>query len=68
MHVTHISTTWWIVIGLLALWSLPWKLVALYKAARNGDKWWFVIMFFVNSLAILEICYIYLVDSSSKQK
>ena len=49
--------TW--VILLLVLWTLPWKGVALWRAAGNKHLWWFVALFLVNTLAILEIIYIF---------
>ncbi len=67
MHTT-LSTGWWVAIAIAVLWTLPWKLVAIYKAARNGHKWWFVVLFLVNTLAILDICYIFLVDGTSRKK
>jgi len=48
----------WFVV-LLLIWTLPWKGVALWKSARSKDKWWFVIFLVVNTLAILEILYIF---------
>lgn len=47
----------WMVIPLM-LWVIPWKGVALWKAARNGHKGWFVAILLLNTLAILEIIYI----------
>lgn len=41
------------------LWTVPWKGIALWKAARNGDTLWFIILLFINTLAILEIIYIF---------
>lgn len=43
----------------LALWSLPWKGVAMWKAARAGDKKWFIALLIINTAAILDILYIY---------
>lgn len=48
----------WIIV-LVALWCLPWKGIALWKAARNGHKAWFIVLLLLNTLAILEILYIY---------
>ena len=45
---------------LITLWVLPWKGVALWKAARNTQKWWFVALLIINTLAILEILYIFI--------
>jgi len=44
---------------LLVLWVLPWKGVALWKSAKNGHKKWFIALFLLNTLAILEIIYIF---------
>ena len=47
------------VLFLALAWSLAWKGVALWKAAKNGHKKWFVALLIVNTLAILEIIYIF---------
>ncbi len=44
---------------LLTIWSLIWKGVALWKAARLKDKWWYIALLVVNTAGILEIIYIY---------
>jgi len=41
-------------------WSLVWKGIALWKAARKGDKFWFVFLLLVNTVGIFEILYIYI--------
>lgn len=43
----------------LMLWTLPWKGWALWIAAKNNHKWWFIALLLVNTLAILEIIYIF---------
>ncbi len=48
-----------IFISILIIWTIPWKGIALWKSARNNHKWWFIAMLLVNSLAILEIIYIF---------
>lgn len=48
-----------IFMAILIIWTIPWKGVALWKSARNKHKWWFIAMLLVNSLAILEIIYIF---------
>lgn len=47
------------ILALVVLWSLPWKGVALWKAARLRDKWWFIVMLVVNLVGLLEILYIF---------
>jgi hypothetical protein len=43
---------------LAILWILPWKGVALWKAARNDQKGWYVVMLIIQTLGALEILYI----------
>lgn len=45
----------------LLLWILPWKGVALWKAARRNQWIWFVALLVFNTLAILPIIYIFLI-------
>jgi hypothetical protein len=60
MHMAQffINNQW--VLVLLAVWVLPWKGAAMWKAARNSHKWWFIALLFVNTLAILDILYIFI--------
>lgn len=44
---------------ILALWDVVWKAVAMWKAARNDQLSWFVIVLIFNSAGILPILYIY---------
>ena len=56
------------VIYLMAAWTLPWKGIALWKAAKNNQKIWFVIIFLLNTLAILDIIYIMFVGKEKKEE
>ncbi len=47
----------WLIIVIM-LWSLPWKGVALWKAAERGNKKWFILLLLVNTIGILDIIYI----------
>lgn len=46
------------IIGAFGIWSLAWKGIALWYAARNGQKWWFIALLVINTLGVLEIVYI----------
>lgn len=48
----------WIFVALVA-WSLAWKGIALWKAARNNQMYWFAALMVINTVGILEIIYIY---------
>lgn len=53
-----ITQNLWLVI-VAAIWSLSWKGVALWKAARRSDKPWFFAILVINTLGLLEILYIF---------
>ncbi|MCL5004292.1 MAG: DUF5652 family protein [Patescibacteria group bacterium] len=45
---------------LLLVWSLFWKGLALWRAAGNREKVWFIFLFLINTLGILDIVYLIL--------
>jgi len=47
-------------------WVLPWKGVALWKAAKNSDKKWFIVIFLLNTLSLIEILYIFIFAKRKK--
>ena len=53
---------------LITLWSLPFKAVALWKAANRGEKIWFVVLLVVNTAAILEIFYLFFIIPRASKK
>ena len=53
-------------VWLIILWALPWKGVALWKAAKNHHKAWFVALLVLNTLAVLEILYIFIFSKKRK--
>ena len=57
--------TW--LIAIILIWSLVWKLLALWKSARKTHLIWFIILGVVNTVGILEILYIF-VFSKFKSK
>ncbi|OHA46471.1 MAG: hypothetical protein A3A80_04260 [Candidatus Terrybacteria bacterium RIFCSPLOWO2_01_FULL_44_24] len=55
-----------LIVALLIIWSLIWKGMALWKAARSGQKAWFVALLLLNTAGILEILYIYIFSKRTK--
>lgn len=48
-----------VLLFVLFLWSLLWKGIALWKAVKNEQRNWFVVMLVINSIGILEIAYLF---------
>lgn len=57
-----------VIVLAVLVWTLPWKGVALWKAANKRHKIWFIVFLLVNTLAILEILYIFWFSKISKRK
>ena len=53
-------------IAVLLIWSAIWKGIALWKAGRNNQLAWYVVMFIINTVGILDI--IYLLAFQKKKK
>jgi hypothetical protein len=57
----HALLPWLIpVIVVLAVWDTVWKLIAMWRAARNNHLGWFICIFIFNTIGILPIIYILL--------
>ena len=57
----------WVLI-ILVIWSTPWKGAALWRSARNGHMGWFIVLLVVNTLAILDILYIFIFSKFGSQE
>ena len=40
------------------IWTLAWKGMALWKAGRNNQPYWFVALLVINTVGLFEIVYI----------
>ena len=52
----------------LIVWSLYWKAKALWRAARGGDKAWFIALILIQSLGILDILYLYVFSKKPEEQ
>lgn len=55
MRLLYGNEVW---IGLLTLWVLPWKGVALWRAAQRKEQAWFIVLLIVNTIGLLEMFYV----------
>ncbi len=59
-HLQEILVRLMPVIIILVLWEAVWKLMALWKSARNNHLAWFICIALINTIGILPIVYIFL--------
>jgi len=50
----------------LLIWTLAWKGLALWKAARKNHTIWYIVLLILNTVGILEILYIYVFSKPKK--
>jgi methionyl-tRNA synthetase len=67
MDIAISEQVFWLM-TLAALWTLPFKGFALWKSAKRGEKWWFIAFMVVNTLAILEIVYLFFIVPRAEKK
>ncbi len=41
------------------LWSLFWKILAVWRAAKGNQRYWFIALLILNTFGILEIFYLF---------
>lgn len=56
------------VVVLLAIWDGVWKLIAIWKSARNNQLAWFICLAIFNTAGILPILYILLFQNTTTQE
>ncbi|HLP06318.1 MAG TPA: DUF5652 family protein [Paludibacter sp.] len=59
----YLATTFWWLIPLvvaLALWDIVWKVIGMWRAARNNELAWFICIAVFNTMGILPIIYLLL--------
>lgn len=66
INTTLSSTQVYVIIGLTA-WSLLWKGLALWRAAGQKDKIWFIVLLIVNTLGLLDILYLFVFSKYTKK-
>lgn len=45
--------------GIIMVWSLFWKGLALWHSAGRKESWWFIALLILNTAGILEIFYLF---------
>lgn len=53
---------------LIVAWSLIWKGFALWRAAKNDSKVWYVVLLVLNTVGILEILYYFIFSKKGEAK
>jgi hypothetical protein len=66
--IAFMSQPWFAVVMIAVLiWTLVWKGLALWRAATDDNKLWFVLLLILNTVGVLEIVYIFAISPMSKK-
>lgn len=63
----HISDAEMVTLGLLAVWDLAWRGIALWQSSRRQQKTWFILLLLINSAGILPIAYLIIYRGGREQ-
>lgn len=55
-------------IAAIVIWELVWKAIALWKAAKNDSKSWFIALLIINTVGLLPMFYIFIFSKQKPQK
>jgi hypothetical protein len=55
----------WPLFLVLVIWSIIWKGLALWRAARSNRVNWFIVMLVLNTAGLLEIFYLLVIDRTA---
>jgi hypothetical protein len=59
LHNLYLHYSWLLPLFIFILiWDSVWKLIGLWKSARNNQIVWFICIAIINTLGILPIVYI----------
>ncbi len=64
---TQLGIPFWL-FAIILIWIVVWKLLALWKSARNNHITWFIVIAIINTVGILEILYIYVFSKLGKKE
>ncbi len=64
---TQLGIPFWL-FAIILVWIIVWKLLALWKSARNNHLVWFLVIAVINTIGILEILYIYVFSKIGKKE
>jgi len=64
---TQMGVSMWL-LAIILIWTAIWKLLALWKSARNTHSIWFVVLALFNTVGILPILYIYVFSKMGNKK
>ncbi len=61
---SEVGISLWLFV-VIAIWSLVWKFLGMWKSARKKQVGWFIVLGIINTIGILPILY-YFVFSEMK--
>lgn len=44
---------------LLLIWSMFWKILALWRASKGNQRYWFIAILLLNTFGILELVFLF---------
>ena len=68
IYIPDITPLIIIILAVALAWSLAWKGIALWTAARKNHFVWFIVLLIVSTVGILDILYIYIFSTKLQRQ
>jgi hypothetical protein len=56
-----------VILAILLIWEMAWKLTALWRAARQNQLVWFIVLALTSTIGILPILYLFVFSKLGKR-
>lgn len=64
----HLTATNILLLSAMTIWSLAWKGVSCWTAARKEQNWWFIALLLLNTIGVLDMIYLFFVARIQDKK
>ncbi len=61
------ANIWFALLILIGLWDLAWKGLALWRAAKRREGWWFFALLILNTVGIFPMLYLIFTSDPDKK-
>jgi len=58
-HMNELTPGLSVLFYALGIWSLIWRGLALWRAAKQSQRNWFIVLLVLNTVGLLEIVYLF---------
>jgi|GEM_PF-6932211 len=63
----NLTTTQAVALSIALVWELVWKAIALWRAARRQEPYWFAALLVINTVGVFSIAYLLVTGQNRRE-